>query len=98
MAMAVLEVVYKSVFFPKNGFATHSLNYSAGYPLHRESREIGQKRSLEHRENTGNLEILPNAGKTQGIWFAQVVYNLFLKVKDVSIFAAKISEISFEAG
>ena len=28
--------------------------------------------------------------KTQGIWFAQVVNSLILKVKDVSIFAAKI--------
>ena len=29
--------------------------------------------------------------KTQGIWFAQVVNSLTLKVKDISIFAAKIS-------
>ena len=31
--------------------------YSAGYPLHRENRENGQK--IPVRENTGNLEILP---------------------------------------
>ena len=31
-----------------------------------------------------------NFAKTQGIWFAQVVHSLILKVKDISIFAAKI--------
>ena len=31
-----------------------------------------------------------NAAKTQGIWFAQVVNSLILKVKDISIFAANI--------
>ena len=31
------------------------------------------------------------SGKTQGIWFAQVVNSLILKVKDISILAAKIS-------
>ena len=31
-----------------------------------------------------------NVAKTQGIWFAQVVDSLILKVKDISIFAAKI--------
>ena len=37
----------------------------------------------EHRE-------FGNFTKTQGIWFAQVVNSLTLKVKDISIFAAKI--------
>ena len=32
-----------------------------------------------------------NFAKTQGIWFSQVVYSLILKVKHISIFAAKIS-------
>ena len=32
-----------------------------------------------------------NFAKTQGIWFAQVVNYLILKVQDISIFAAKIS-------
>ena len=32
-----------------------------------------------------------NFAKTRGIWFAQVVNSLILKVKDISIFAAKIS-------
>ena len=55
------------------------------------------------RENTGNLEILPKhrefgnftkkTGKTQGIWFAQVLNSLILKVKDISIFAAKIPNL-----
>ena len=33
-----------------------------------------------------------NFAKTQGIWFAQVVNSLILKVKDFSVFAAKISK------
>ena len=32
-----------------------------------------------------------NFAKTQGIWFAQVVNSLILKVKDIAIFAAKFS-------
>ena len=32
-----------------------------------------------------------NFAKTQGIWFAQVVNSLILTVKDIAIFAAKIS-------
>ena len=32
-----------------------------------------------------------NFAKTQGIWFAQVLNYLILKVKDFSMFAAKIS-------
>ena len=43
----------------------------------------------KHRES-GNF------AKTQGIWFAQVVNSLILKVKDVLIFAAKISIFSEE--
>ena len=35
-----------------------------------------------------------NFAKTQGILFAQVVNSLFLKVKDIAIFAAKISIFS----
>ena len=37
-----------------------------------------------------------NAAKTQGIWFAQVVNSLILKVKHISIFAAKISIFFFK--
>ena len=39
-----------------------------------------------------------NFAKTQEIWFAQVVNSLILKVKDVSIFAAKILNFFFEVG
>ena len=46
------------------------------------------------RENTGSLEFLSK----QGIWFAQVVNSLVLKVKDISIFAAKIPQILFLFG
>ena len=52
-----------------------------------------KKKKKPVRENTGNLEILP---KTQGIWFAQVVNSLILKVKDISIFAAKIPQLFFK--
>ena len=34
------------------------------------------------RENTGNLEIL-SKHRAQGIWFAQAVKSLILKVKDI---------------
>ena len=44
----------------------------------------------------GIWKICQNTGKTQGIWFAQVVNNLILKVKDVSIFAVKISNFSWK--
>ena len=37
-----------------------------------------------------------NFAKTQGVWYAQVVISLILKVIDVSIFAAKISIFSEE--
>ena len=51
------------------------------------------------RENTGNLESLSkHTGKTQGIWFAQVVNSLIPKVKDISIFAVKISISFIQAG
>ena len=40
-------------------------------------------------ENTGNLEILPKHRKFR---FAQVVNSLNLTVKDISIFAVKISK------
>ena len=33
-----------------------------------------------------------NFVKTQGIWFAEVVNSLILKVKSISIFAVKISK------
>ena len=37
-----------------------------------------------------------NVAKTQGIWFAQVVNSQILKVKDISKFAAKISNFFFK--
>ena len=39
----------------------------------------------------GIWKFCQNTGKTQGIWFAQVVNSLILKVKNISVFAAKIS-------
>ena len=53
------------------------------------------------RENTGIWKFCQNTEKTQGIWFAQVVNSLILKIKDVSIFALEISknfQFIFEGG
>ena len=36
-----------------------------------------------------------NFAKTQGIWFAQVVNSLILKLKYISIFAAKIPKAGY---
>ena len=82
---------------------------NAGYPLHRENRENGLKNSLsgKHREfgnfakTQGIWKFCQNTGNTQGIWFAQVENSLILKLKVISIFAAKISknfQKLFEAG
>ena len=38
----------------------------------------------------GIWKLCQTTGKTQGIWFPQVVNSLILKVKYISIFAAKI--------
>ena len=54
----------------------------AGYPLHRENRENGQK----------EFPVRSNTGKTQGIRFAQVVDYLIPKVKDISILPVKSSK------
>ena len=73
---------------------------STGYPLHRENRENGQKKSLSGKTQ-GIWKFCQNTEKTQGIWFAQVVNSLILKVKDISLFAAKNSknvQNFFEAG
>ena len=53
----------------------------------------------ENRENSKkknpcqgiHREFCQNTGKTQGILFAQVIIYLILKVKDIAIFAEKIS-------
>ena len=71
-------------FVPKR-----SKRYTSGYPRH---REIGKMTKIipcqgKHRE-------FGNFAKTQGILFAQVVNSLILKVKDIAIFAAKISIFS----
>ena len=56
----------------------------AGYPLHRENRDK-KNCQRKHRE----FGIFAN---TQGIWFAHVANSLILKVKDISLFAMKISK------
>ena len=65
----------------------------SGYPRHRENRENrenGKKKSLSGKTQ-GIWKLCQNTGKTQGILFAQVVNSLILKVKDITIFATKIS-------
>ena len=47
--------------------------------------ETGKMAKRKHRE-------FGNFAKTQGIWFTQVVNSLILKVKDISVFAPKISK------
>ena len=65
----------------------------SGYPRHRENRENGQNKSLSGKTQ-GIWKFCQNTGKIQGIWFAQVVNSLILMVKDISVFAAKISIFS----
>ena len=45
----------------------------------------------EKKSLSGKYREFVNLAKTQGILVAQVVNSLILKVKDISIFAAKIS-------
>ena len=65
----------------------------ATFSIHRVPTPRGNGRKIpcqgKHRE-------FGNVAKTQGIWYAQVVISLILKVKDVSIFAVKISIFSEE--
>ena len=68
-----------------------------GYPLQRENRENDNKNSLSGKTQ-GIWKFCQNTGKTQGIWFAQVVNSLILKVKDISIFAAKNFQFFFGVG
>ena len=64
-----------------------------GYPRHRKNRENGPKNSPSEKTQ-GIWKFCQNTGKTQGIWFALVVNSLIPKVKDIAIFAAKISIFS----
>ena len=43
------------------------------------------------KNGQGKHNELGNFVKTQGIWFAEIVNSLILKVKNISIFAVKIS-------
>ena len=63
--------------------------------MNRKNGENGQKNSLLGKTQ-GISKFCLNTGKTQGIWFAQVVNSLILKVKDISMFAAKISKFLFK--
>ena len=67
------------------------MQHSAGYLLHRENKQNGQTNSLSAKRQ-GIWKFC----QTQGIWFAQVVNSLILKVKDIMIIAAKISPQNIE--
>ena len=55
----------------------------------------GKTGKMEKKKSrSGKTQEFGNFSKTQGIWFAQVVISLILKVKDISVFAAKISIFS----
>ena len=70
---------------------------SGQFMLH---RHLGSYHNKKHRQGThctgktGKMvpknPVRENTPKTQGIWFAQFVNSLILKVKDISIFAGKI--------
>ena len=64
------------------------------YPLHRENKENGQQKSLSGKTQ-GIWKFCKNTGKTQGNWCAQFGNSLILKIKDILIFAAKISNFFF---
>ena len=67
----------------------------SGYPLHRKKQGKRGKwqKQIPVRENAGNLEILLMVihRETQGFLSAKVLNSLIRKVKDIVIFAAKIS-------
>ena len=69
------------------------LSHPTGYPRHRENREIDPKNSLSGKTQE-IWKFGQNTGKTQEILFAQVVNSLILKVKDIAIFAMKVSILS----
>ena len=55
---------------------TSYLPFATGYPLNRENGNKKNPCQEKHRE-------FGNFAKTPGIWFAQVVNSLILKVKDI---------------
>ena len=58
-----------------------------GYPLHREN---GKNENILSVKTQGIGKFSQNTEKAHGIWFAQVVNSLILKVKDIAIFAVEI--------
>ena len=71
------------------------INVSIGVPTAVHStgkhRESGNK-----QKNQGKHREFGNFAKTQGIWYAQFVNSLILKVKYISIFAANISNFCWK--
>ena len=64
--------------------------HSRGLTIAQGKRGENCQKKFPVREN-GIFKFCQNSGNTQGIWFAQVVNSLILKVKDISLFAGKIS-------
>ena len=61
----------------------------SGSPLHKENREMAKRNFL-----SGKTQIIWKFGQNTGNVFAQVVNSLILQVKDIVIFAVKISIFS----
>ena len=64
--------------------------------LYRVPTPQGKQGKWQKKFHQGKHRELGNFAKAQGIRFAQVVNSLILKVKDISIFAEKISIFSAE--
>ena len=60
-----------------------------GYPLLKQGKKEKWPKKFLSGKTEGIWKFSQNTGKIQGIWFAQVLNSLILKVKDISIFAAK---------
>ena len=86
---------FVEVFVPRNVlrvFTTSSDKVSRRQGTHGTGKtgKMAKNNSLSGKTQ-GIWKFCQNTGKTQEIWFAQVVNSLILKVKDISVFAAKIS-------
>ena len=59
----------------------------------RVSNAQGNQGKWQKKICQGKHKEFENVAKTQGIWFAQVVNSLIVKVKDIAIFVAKVLNI-----
>ena len=69
--------------------------YSGGTHSTGKTGEMAKRNSLSGKTQ-GIWKFCQHTWNTQGIWFAHVINSLILKVKDILIFAAKISTFGGE--